>query len=99
MNVMGCIFHNGKRTQMYVSGPSVQSNSAYMIHCVHSEIRRCIDAGEPLPDKIYMQIDGASDNTVYAVMAAWEHLVAAGLCGTMEVRRLVPLATLPFCRP
>ena len=97
MNVMGCIFHNGKRTQMYVSGPSVKSNSAYMIHCVHSEIRRCIDAGEPLPDKIYMQIDGASDNTVYAVMA--EHLVAAGLCGTMEVRRLVPLATLPFCRP
>ena len=45
MDVMGCIFHNGRRTQMYVSGPSVPTGSAYMIHCVHAEIKRCIDAG------------------------------------------------------
>ena len=38
-DVMGCIFHNGRRTQLYVSGPSVKSGVAYMIHCLHSEIR------------------------------------------------------------
>ena len=89
MNVMGCIFHNGKRTQMYVSGPSVRSNSAFMIHCVHAEIRRCIDAGERLPDKIYLEIDGAADNTAYAVMGAMQHLVSAGLCSILEVLWLV----------
>ena len=87
-NVMGCIFHNEKRTQLYISGPSVRSGVSYMIHCVHSEIKRCIDAKLPLPEKIYLQIDGASDNTGYAVMAALEHLVAAGLCTVIEVWRL-----------
>jgi hypothetical protein len=30
--------------------------------CLPAEIKRCIDAKLPLPDKIYIQIDGASDN-------------------------------------
>lgn len=59
-----------------------------MIHCVHSEIKRCIDAGIPLPTKIYLQIDGASDNTAYAVMAALEHLIGEDLCDVIEVYRL-----------
>ena len=87
-DVMGCIFHNGQRTQLYVSGPSVKMGVSYMIHCVHSEIKRCIDAKLPLPNKIYLQIDGASDNTGYAVLAALEHLVGAGLCPVIEVWRL-----------
>jgi hypothetical protein len=94
MNVMGCIFHNGKRTQMYVSGPSVKSNAAFMIHCVHAEIKRCIDAGERLPNKIYLEIDGAADNTAYAVMAAMQHLVSAGLCDILEVRSAQPCIAL-----
>jgi len=31
----------------------------------------------PLPDKIYIQIDGASVNTGHSVFAALEHLVGA----------------------
>ena len=88
-DVLGCIFHNGMRTQLYVSGPSVQLGASYMIHCLHEEIRRLLeDCKEPPPDKIYIQIDGASDNTAYVVFAAIEHLVAAGLCSTIEVWRL-----------
>ena len=77
-NVMGCIFHNEKRTQLYVSGPSVPVGSSYMIHCLHLEIKRCLDSGLPLPEKIYLQVDGASDNTAHCVYAAIEHLV--GVC-------------------
>ena len=87
-DVMGCIFHNDKRTQLYCSGPSAPGGVAYMIHCVHAEIKRCIDAGIPLPEKVYVHIDGASDNTAYAFMAAMEHLVGSGLCQTIEVWRL-----------
>jgi len=32
--------------------------------CLPAEIKRCIDAKLPLPDKIYIQIDGASDNAI-----------------------------------
>ena len=49
-----------------------------MIHCVHAEIKRCIYAGIPLPEKIYVHIDGASENTAYASMAAMEHLIGSG---------------------
>ena len=87
-DVMGCIFHNKKRTQLYVSGPSVQLGVSYMIHCLHAEIKRCIDTNETLPDKIYLQIDGASDNTGHSVFAALEHLIGAGLCPVIEVWRL-----------
>jgi hypothetical protein len=89
-NVMGCIFHNGPHTQLYISGPSVKSGASYMIHCVHAEIKRLIeDEGMTPPDKIYIEIDGASDNTAYAVFGAMEHLVHAGLCSTIEVWRLM----------
>ena len=87
-DVMGCIFHNDKRTQLYVSGPSTPGGVSYMIHCVHAEIKRCIEAGIPLPEKIYVHVDGAADNTAYAFMAAMEHLVGSGLCQILEVWRL-----------
>lgn len=87
-DVMGCIFHNDKRTQLYVAGPSAPCGVSYMIHCVHAEIERCIDAGIPLPEKIYVHVDGASDNTAHAFMAAMEHLVGSGLCQILEVWRL-----------
>ena len=87
-NLMGCIFHNTGHTNLYMSGPSVASGVSYMIHCVHLEIKRCIDAGMKLPDKIYLQIDGASDNPAYAMYAALEHLIGQGLCSVIEVWRL-----------
>lgn len=59
-----------------------------MIHCVHAEIKRCIDADIPLPEKIYIAVDGAADNTFYSFMVAMEHLVGSGLCQTIEVWRL-----------
>ena len=59
-----------------------------MIHCIHAEIKRCIDAKTPLPNKIYLLVDGASDNTAYCVHAAIEHLVGSGLCPIIEVWRL-----------
>lgn len=85
---MGCIAHHTKETRFYVSTPNVKSGASFTLHCIHSEIKRHIDEGRPLPRKIYIQIDGASDNTAKAVFAGIEHLVAEGLCGAIEVWRL-----------
>jgi len=91
-NVIGCISHHDQKTRFYCSFGSVQTGASLMIHCIHSEIERLIDerqkANEPMPEKIYLQIDGAADNTAYAVMAALEHLVAADLVHTIEIWRL-----------
>ena len=91
-NTMGCISHVDKETRFYTSYGSVQTGASLMIHCIHLEVERLIDkrkaAGEALPTKIYLQIDGASDNTAYAVMASLEHLVAMDLVHTIEIWRL-----------
>lgn len=88
MHMIGCIGHADKSTRFYVSYPSVQSGCSFMIHCIHEEVKRLIDSGQRLPEKIYIQIDGGSDNTAKAVYASLEHLVAAGLCETIEIWRL-----------
>lgn len=91
-NVMGCISHADSKTRFYCSFGSVQTGASLMIHCIHLEIERLIEerklANEAMPEKIYLQIDGASDNTAYAVMASLEHLVAADLVHTIEIWRL-----------
>jgi hypothetical protein len=68
--------------------PNVKSGASLTIHCIHSEIRKHLDKGHPRPRKIYIQIDGASDNTAKAVYASIEHLVAEGLCDEIQVWRL-----------
>jgi hypothetical protein len=60
-----------------------------MIHCIHAEIKRLIDNGDlDGVEKIYIQVDGASDNTAKAVYAAIEHLMDKGVCKVIEVWRL-----------
>ena len=91
-NIMGCIAHVGRETRFYESFASVSPGASYMIHCIHTEINRLVEnnlnLGTPMPTKIYLQIDGASDNTAYAVIASLEHLVAKELCDCIEVWRL-----------
>ena len=87
-HLMGVIAHHTKETTFYVSTPNVSKGASYTIHCIHAEIKRQIDAGRPLPQKMYLQIDGASDNTAKAVIASLEHLVVEGLCKVIEVWRL-----------
>ena len=91
-NVMGCICHASKETKFYTSFGSVDSGASYMIHCVLTEIekvvKQCKDKKVPLPEKWYIQIDGASDNTAKAVLASLEHLQSQGLTGIIEVWRL-----------
>jgi hypothetical protein len=88
MHMIGCFGHADKSTRFYLSYPGVPSGASFMIHCIHEEIKRLIESHVRLPEKIFIQIDGASDNTAKAVYASLEHLVAAGLCNTIEVWRL-----------
>jgi hypothetical protein len=48
-----------------------------------------IDVSEQLPDKIYLQIDGASDNTIDSIFATLEDSIGgAGLSPINEVQHL-----------
>ena len=91
-NVMGCICHASKETKFYTSFGCVDSGSSYMIHCLLTEIenvvKECKHKHVPLPEKWYIQIDGASDNAAKYVLASLEHLQSQGLSGIIEVWRL-----------
>jgi hypothetical protein len=88
LTLMGCIRHADKSTRFYLAYPCVSKGASFMIHCIHSEFKRIIDSGERLPSKVYLQIDGASENTAKAVYGSLEHLVAQGFCESIEVWRL-----------
>ena len=51
-------------------------------------VEECTLKSVPLPEKWYIQIDGASDNTAKAVLASIEHLQIQGLADVIEIWRL-----------
>lgn len=59
-----------------------------MIHCIFSAIEIALEKGNALPDIIYIQIDGGSENIAKTVYAAIEHLVFKKLCKEIIVTRL-----------
>ena len=87
MVLMGCISHATDEKRFYLAMPCVQVSASFMIHCIQEEILRMIISGK-IPKKLYVQIDGASDNTAKAVIAFLEHLVMMGIIEEIEVWRL-----------
>ena len=89
MHVMGVKSHSPTGITFYVSMPNVKSNASYLIHCLLSEIERhMINNNGKRPHTLYIQIDGASDNTAKAVTACLEHLVLQDFCERIEIWRL-----------
>ena len=91
-HIEGCIFHTQHETTFYWSYPNVHCGASLIIHCMFLEIEHRMQdviAGKiPMPTKIYVQIDGASDNVAKAVYASMEHLVFKKLCPQIIVCRL-----------
>ena len=87
MVLMGCISHAADEKRFYLAMPSVKVNASFMIHCIQAEVLLMIQSGK-IPKKLFIQIDGASDNTAKCVIAFLEHLVMMGIVDAVEVWRL-----------
>ena len=60
-----------------------------MIHCILCEIEKIIKSELPLPKKLYVQIDGGSENSARSVYAFFEHFVILGGCLKVYITRLM----------
>lgn len=87
--VTGAISHGTNETTFYLSTPNVSTGASYTIHCIFAEMRKLYIKNNRKPlKKIYIEIDGASDNTAKAVIAACEHLVFKKFCPYVVLARL-----------
>jgi hypothetical protein len=89
VSVTGAISHGTNDTTFYVSTPNVSTGAAFTIHCILSELRKLyVKNGRRPLKKVYIEIDGASDNVAKAVLAAIEHLVFKRFCPYIVLARL-----------
>ena len=87
--VTGAISHGTNETTFYLSTPNVSTGASYTIHCVLSELKKLYQKNNSKPlKKVYIEIDGASDNVAKAVIAACEHLVFKKFCPFIVLARL-----------
>ena len=89
VTVTGAISHGTNETTFYCSMPNVLTGASYSIYCIFMEMRKLFEANGRRPlQKVYIEIDGASDNTAKAVLAACEHLVLKKFCPLILLARL-----------
>ena len=87
--VTGAISHGTNETAFYLSTPNVSTGASYTIHCILSELRKLyLKNKQKRLKKVYIEIDGASDNVAKAVVAAIEHLVFKEFCPNIILARL-----------
>ena len=87
--VTGAISHGTNETTFYLSAPNVSIGASYTIHCIFAEMRKLYARNKNKPlKKVFIEIDGASDNTAEAIIAACEHLVFKEFCPYILVARL-----------
>ena len=89
VSVTGAISHGTNETTFYLSTPNVATGASYTIHCIFSEMKKlyAVNGFKPLR-KVYIEIDGASDNVAKAVLAAIEHLVLKQFALEIQLARL-----------
>jgi len=89
VTVTGAISHGTNETTFYCSMPNVLTGASYSIYCIFMEMRKLYEKNDRKPlQKVYIEIDGASDNTAKAVLAACEHLVLKKFCPLIVLARL-----------
>ena len=87
--VTGAISHGTNETTFYLSTSNVSTGASYTIHCIFAEMRKLYQKNKNQPlKKVFIEIDGASDNTAKAVLAACEHLVFKQFSSYILVARL-----------
>jgi hypothetical protein len=89
-HIQGLIAH-GRKIFMYRTFHNVQNGANLQIHTLLKTLESIMRAEKgKLPDTIYVQIDGGSENTAKVVLALCELLIHKGLCKRVELTRLIP---------
>jgi hypothetical protein len=88
-HLLGIINH-GRQFSLYRTFSNISPDSNLAIHVWLSELQEVIDREGRLPDTIFHQIDGGSENANRAHLAIAELLVAKRLCRKVVLTRLPP---------
>ena len=89
VSVTGAITHSTNETTFYLSTPNFKTTASMTIHIILSEVKKLYENNGCKPlSKLYIEIDGAGDNTAKAVHACCEHLCIKKLCPLIILCRL-----------
>ena len=89
VSVTGAISHTTNETTFYLSTPNFKTTASLTIHIILVELKKLYlgNFSKPL-SKVYIEIDGAGDNTAKAVHAFCEHLILKKYCPLIILCRL-----------
>ena len=89
-HIQGVIAH-GRKIFMYRTFHNISNGANLQIHTLLKSLEDVMRAESgKLPDTVYIQIDGGSENTAKAVLAICELLIHKKLCKRIELTRLIP---------
>jgi hypothetical protein len=88
-HIQGVILH-GRRVFMYRTFHNVGNGANLQIHTLLKSLEAIWLEEGALPDTVFVQIDGGSENTAKAVLALCELLIYKKLCKRIVLTRLIP---------
>lgn len=87
-HLQGVIAH-GRHHIIYRTFHTVNKGSNLQIHCFLLTLRKIFEVDGCLPETIYYQVDGGSENIAKAVIAICEIIIAKRLCKKLVLSRLM----------
>lgn len=86
-HLQGVIQH-GRSIEIYRTFHNLKNNANLSIHCLLKSLEQLHRAGGSIPDVLYYQVDGGSENTSNAVFGITELIVVRGLAKRVVITRL-----------
>ena len=86
-HLQGILMH-GRKMKVYRTFHTVANSSSLQLHCFLLALEDVIRYENKLPDTVYYQIDGGSENTAKCVLAMCELIVARRLTKKIIITRL-----------
>lgn len=87
-HLQGVIAH-GRHNIVYRTFHTINKGANLQIHCLLLTLEKIFQAEGHLPDTIYYQVDGGSENTAKTVIALCELIIARRLCKKLVLSRLM----------
>ena len=89
VSVTGAICHTNNKTTFYLSTPNFKTTASLTIHILLMELKKLYEANDSKPlSKVYIEIDGAGDNTAKAVHGFAEHMIVKKFTSLLIICRL-----------
>jgi hypothetical protein len=73
------VLAHGRFVNMFRTFHNTFTGANLQIHTFLESLQQVVDSGEELPETLYLQIDGGSENTAKAMLGICELIVAKGV--------------------